>query len=332
MWGGPHNRRVAAAPATAPARQLSEGVGHWRGSLRLRPGSPVGVAPANHAGTAATCTSRSKSRAVVASTAGFVGSGRATSACKAPGREWRRVTIWPGLTSAVPPPGLRRASRGWELQVPAGLRQPDGCYPVPNRACGYFIAERLKVGDQRLEDPTSNVNCAHLIQLCTCGPEPGCSPALRFQRRDVVTPCPVAIRSPANVLHDRLLAASIGPRESYDVGLITLSSHSLYPLTWRRQGASGSTGRYDKGHRGIPVASLVSGRAMPGVGVEPTRPFGQRILSPPCLPFHHPGDVVAGQRFTSRRKPSLISCVWRRWYKNRYVLHCVRYRLSFPST
>ena len=28
---------------------------------------------------------------------------------------------------------------------------------------------------------------------------------------------------------------------------------------------------------------------MPGVGLEPTRPFGQGILSPLCLPFHHPG-------------------------------------------
>src|SRR3989344_5695834 len=25
-----------------------------------------------------------------------------------------------------------------------------------------------------------------------------------------------------------------------------------------------------------------------GVGLEPTRPCGQRILSPPCIPFHHP--------------------------------------------
>jgi hypothetical protein len=30
------------------------------------------------------------------------------------------------------------------------------------------------------------------------------------------------------------------------------------------------------------------------VGVEPTRPFGQRILSPSRLPFRHPGS--AGQR------------------------------------
>ncbi len=28
---------------------------------------------------------------------------------------------------------------------------------------------------------------------------------------------------------------------------------------------------------------------MPGVGFEPTRPCGQRILSPPSLPFLHPG-------------------------------------------
>ncbi len=28
---------------------------------------------------------------------------------------------------------------------------------------------------------------------------------------------------------------------------------------------------------------------VPGVGLEPTRPFGLGILSPLCLPFHHPG-------------------------------------------
>ncbi len=30
-------------------------------------------------------------------------------------------------------------------------------------------------------------------------------------------------------------------------------------------------------------------KAVPGVGVEPTRPLGQRILSPSRLPFRHPG-------------------------------------------
>ena len=28
---------------------------------------------------------------------------------------------------------------------------------------------------------------------------------------------------------------------------------------------------------------------MPGAGFEPARPCEQWILSPPCLPFHHPG-------------------------------------------
>ena len=28
---------------------------------------------------------------------------------------------------------------------------------------------------------------------------------------------------------------------------------------------------------------------MPGAGFEPARPFGQRILNPPRLPFRHPG-------------------------------------------
>ncbi len=28
---------------------------------------------------------------------------------------------------------------------------------------------------------------------------------------------------------------------------------------------------------------------VPGAGLEPARPFEQRLLRPPCLPFHHPG-------------------------------------------
>ena len=37
----------------------------------------------------------------------------------------------------------------------------------------------------------------------------------------------------------------------------------------------------------VPCASGVPG--VPGVGFEPTRPFGQRLLRPPRLPFRHPG-------------------------------------------
>lgn len=31
---------------------------------------------------------------------------------------------------------------------------------------------------------------------------------------------------------------------------------------------------------------------VPGVGIEPTRPCGQQILSLPRLPFRHPGRVI----------------------------------------
>ena len=33
---------------------------------------------------------------------------------------------------------------------------------------------------------------------------------------------------------------------------------------------------------------------MPGVGLEPTLPCGKRILSPPRLPFRHPGIIASG--------------------------------------
>ena len=31
--------------------------------------------------------------------------------------------------------------------------------------------------------------------------------------------------------------------------------------------------------------------AVPGAGFEPAPPCGEWILSPPCLPFHHPGGT-----------------------------------------
>ena len=31
---------------------------------------------------------------------------------------------------------------------------------------------------------------------------------------------------------------------------------------------------------------------VPRVGLEPTQPIGQGILSPSCLPFHHLGDHI----------------------------------------
>src|SRR3954447_1103949 len=38
---------------------------------------------------------------------------------------------------------------------------------------------------------------------------------------------------------------------------------------------------------------------VPGAGLEPARPFEQRFLRPPCLPFHHPGLLA---RFKSSRQ------------------------------
>ena len=30
-------------------------------------------------------------------------------------------------------------------------------------------------------------------------------------------------------------------------------------------------------------------KTVPGAGLEPACPYEQRLLRPPCLPFHHPG-------------------------------------------
>ena len=37
---------------------------------------------------------------------------------------------------------------------------------------------------------------------------------------------------------------------------------------------------------------LGQNEVVPGEGLEPSRPFGQRILSPLRLPFRHPGRYV----------------------------------------
>ena len=39
----------------------------------------------------------------------------------------------------------------------------------------------------------------------------------------------------------------------------------------------------------VPIAIGMLVTNLPGAGIEPARPFGQRILSPLRLPFRHPG-------------------------------------------
>ena len=41
---------------------------------------------------------------------------------------------------------------------------------------------------------------------------------------------------------------------------------------------------------GVP-GGVCPGSGVPGAGLEPARPFGQRLLRPPRLPFRHPGPV-----------------------------------------
>ncbi len=45
---------------------------------------------------------------------------------------------------------------------------------------------------------------------------------------------------------------------------------------------------------------------VPGVGLEPTRHHCLRILSPLCLPFHHPGNIFFEVRRPGRESNSRI--------------------------
>ena len=42
----------------------------------------------------------------------------------------------------------------------------------------------------------------------------------------------------------------------------------------------------------MEVVKMLGKGMVPRAGVEPARPFGQRILSPQRLPFRHPGTYV----------------------------------------
>ena len=48
----------------------------------------------------------------------------------------------------------------------------------------------------------------------------------------------------------------------------------------------------------MKVVKTVGKGMVPRAGVEPARPFGQRILSPQRLPFRHPGTQE--QKLTSK--------------------------------
>lgn len=58
--------------------------------------------------------------------------------------------------------------------------------------------------------------------------------------------------------------------------------------------------------RSIDALPTIAHDHVPGVGLEPTRPFGQWILNPPRLPFRHPGWVG-----TSNRTDFSTGCVLR---------------------
>ena len=49
----------------------------------------------------------------------------------------------------------------------------------------------------------------------------------------------------------------------------------------------------------MKVVKTVGKDMVPRAGVEPARPFGQRILSPQRLPFRHPGIYQLNLMFQS---------------------------------
>ncbi len=67
----------------------------------------------------------------------------------------------------------------------------------------------------------------------------------------------------------------------------------------------------------MKVVKTVGKGMVPRAGVEPARPFGQRILSPQRLPFRHPGMLsvtlilasLCSLRLVKIRLSSIVRCV-----------------------
>lgn len=66
-------------------------------------------------------------------------------------------------------------------------------------------------------------------------------------------------------------------------------SDILIKLPWPVCCSNAIRGQFQASNR-LPLQASKPFSSVPGVGLEPTRPFGQRILSPPRLPFRHPGE------------------------------------------
>ena len=78
-------------------------------------------------------------------------------------------------------------------------------------------------------------------------------------------------------------------------GIPIHSDEAVLFLTFAGSGISGRprhpppTAKKETRQKG---GALVDGFLLPAVGLEPTRPRGQQILSLPCMPFHHAGAVL----------------------------------------
>jgi hypothetical protein len=71
--------------------------------------------------------------------------------------------------------------------------------------------------------------------------------------------------------------------------------------------------------------------AVPGEGLEPSSPAGQRILSPPCMPFHHPGAQIHGTFLTCRHLLDLHFSD-RTVGEHAFALRALRYTLGRTSS
>ncbi|MDB5254238.1 MAG: hypothetical protein JWL80_304 [Parcubacteria group bacterium] len=92
-----------------------------------------------------------------------------------------------------------------------------------------------------------------------------------------------------------------GPVPKTGVSTISPPRHEMHTNTRNNICAPGRNRTYDHLLKRELLYQLSYGRVtktiakktslfnVPGVGLEPTRSCDQRILSPPCIPFHHPG-------------------------------------------
>lgn len=191
-----------------------------------------------------------------------------------------------GISRAAPPPPV--PTRGAERFRPSGvatLTRPDRPHvPTPEQTRGRDHDGPLP------GRPASTRRAWHSRESGTSPPSPRAAAGLPAERQDPVPP-PSPTRRPEGSAsaHTLPLGPGTPARDGYSGPADTKRQRPAPPFA-ERSGAFVDP-CVDFALRSSTPAALAT-VVMPGVGLEPTSPCGQRILSPPRLPISPPGRSI----------------------------------------